>query len=58
MTYALYHGDTFIDLGTAEHLAELLGVKVQTVKFYGYQSWLERTDYRGYVLVRIEEDDE
>ena len=36
-TFALYRGDQFIDLGTIEYLANLLGVKERTIKFYGSQ---------------------
>ena len=32
--YALYHGDTFIDLGTREYLADLLGIKPKSISFY------------------------
>ena len=28
--YALYHGDNFIDIGTREYLAKLLGVTKKT----------------------------
>ena len=33
-TFALYRGDQFIDLGTIKYLANLLGVKERTIKFY------------------------
>lgn len=40
--YALYKGDNFLDLGTKEYLANLLGVKEETIKFYGTPSYLKR----------------
>lgn len=54
--YALYHGDRFIDLGTKKYLANLLGVKEKTISFYSSQIWLKRTNYRGYIVIKIEED--
>lgn len=54
--YALYHGDIFIDLGTKEYLAKLLNVKPRTITFYSTPTWLKRTNYNGYVVIRIEDD--
>ena len=54
--YALYHGDTFIDLGTKEYLAKLMGVKKKTISFYMSPTWLNRTNYNGYVVIKSEED--
>lgn len=33
--YALYRGEKFLGIGTKKELAELLGVKVETISFYG-----------------------
>lgn len=54
--YALYHGDTFIDLGTKKYLAELLGVHPRTINFYMTPTHLKRTNYRSYIVIKIEED--
>ena len=54
--YALYHGDKFIDLGTRKYLANLLGVKEKTISFYSSQTWLKRTKYKSYIVIRIEEE--
>lgn len=32
--YAIYKGDTFIDVGTAKELARSQGIKIETVRFY------------------------
>ena len=54
--YALYHGDKFIDLGTKEYLANLLGVKVHTIEYYMTPVHLKRTKYKGYIVIKIEEE--
>lgn len=41
--YALYHGDTFVDLGTKKYLAELLKVSVRTITFYMTPTYQKRT---------------
>ena len=40
--YALYKGDEFLEIGTKEFLAKLLGVKPETIKVYGTPSYLKR----------------
>lgn len=55
-TFALYRGDQFIDLGTIEYLANLLGVKERTIKFYSTPTYQKRNNYQGYVVIRIEDD--
>ncbi len=54
--YALYHGDIFIDLGTKEYLAKLINVKVNSIKFYMSSTYLKRTNYNGWIVIKIEED--
>lgn len=54
--YALYHGDKFIDLGTRKYLANLLGVSKKTISFYGSPTYKKRTNYNGYIVIKIEED--
>lgn len=63
MMYALYKGDNFIDLGTKEYLAELIGVDVKTILFYSSPVYLRRIEKRGIdsnamIVVKIEDDDE
>lgn len=53
--YALYHGDKFIDIGTKEYLAKLLGVSVKTISFYMSPVYQRRNNYKGYVVIKIEE---
>ena len=54
-TYALYNGDTFIDLGSRKHIAELLGVKERTVDFYTSPVWRRRhkTEDTGIIVIII-----
>lgn len=59
-TFALYRGDEFVDVGTAEEIAKRLGCKPDTIRFYAtpsYQARLKDRDKR-LIAVRIEEDDE
>ena len=63
--YAVYQGDTFIDLGTIQELSERMGVKPDTLKFMTYPSYHKRLEKRncnyskGYMIViKIEEDSE
>ena len=55
--YALYHGDNFIDLGTKQYLANLLKVKIKTISFYATITHKKRTNYQGYVVIKIEEEE-
>ena len=57
-TYALYHGDTVLTIGTVEELAKYLGVTKRTIKFYSTPTHLKRTNYNGYIVIKIEEDKE
>lgn len=56
MMYALYKGDTFIDLGTKEYLAQKLNVKVATIVFYMTPTYRKRTKDNAYIVIKIEED--
>lgn len=51
--YALYHGDEFIDMGSKEHLAKILNVKVRTIEFYLSPTYKKRTNYNGYIVIRV-----
>ena len=53
--YALYKGDTFIDLGTKEYLAKLLNVKKDTITFYGSPTYRRRTKDNAYIVIPIKE---
>lgn len=54
--YALYHGDTFIDLGTREYLAKLLNVTPKTISFYASPTYRKRTNDNGYIVIKVEDD--
>ena len=51
--YALYKGDTFIDIGTLRQLAKKMNVKYESMSFYRSPTYLKRTNYHGYVLVEV-----
>lgn len=53
--YALYHGDTFIDLGTKEYLAYILNVKIRTIDFYMSPTYKKRTNYSGWLVIRVDD---
>lgn len=55
--YALYKGDTFIDLGTRKYLAALLKVTIDTISFYASPTYKKRTNYNGWVVIKIEEEE-
>lgn len=44
--YALYKGDKLIGVGTVAKLARVLGVKRETVKFYGTKTYKRRLEDR------------
>ena len=50
--YALYKGDVFIDLGTKDYLAKLLGVTKKTISFYMSPTYQKRNNYKGWVVVK------
>lgn len=57
--YALYKGDTFIDLGTKRYLAEALGVTPATIGFYSQPAHRRKHKGDNYIIViRIEDDEE
>ena len=58
--YALYKGDKFIDLGTKEYLANLLGVKRYTIYFYSTPTYKKRVmDYSNrYIVIEVGDDEE
>ncbi len=54
--YAIYKGDTFIDVGTAKELARSQGIKIKTVQFYASGASKRRagTSTKRIVVVRVE----
>lgn len=56
--YALYKGDKFLVLGTKEELAEYLGVKVDTITYYGsnaYQRKGKNDTNERYIVIKVED---
>lgn len=53
--YALYHGDKFVDMGTKEYLANLIGVSKETIEHYMTPAYKKRTNYNGWIVIKIEE---
>lgn len=63
MEYAVYKGDTFICMGTAEECAEEMGILVKSFKFYLTPSYQNRINKRkrakNYITVdRMNEDED
>lgn len=54
--YAVYKGDKFIDLGTADYLANKLGVSVETIRFRSTPAYKKRVTDDALITVRIEDD--
>lgn len=54
-TYALYYGDTFIDLGTRKHIAEIMGVTEKTVEWYTTPVWRRRhkNQDKGIIIIKF-----
>lgn len=55
--YALYKGDHFIDIGTREYLANLIGVTPKTISFYASPAQIKRNGNNCYICVRIKDDE-
>jgi len=58
--FAVYRGDEFVDVGTAEQIAKRIGCKPDTIRFYAtpsYQARLKDKDNR-LIAVRIDKEDE
>lgn len=61
--YALYRGDEFLEMGTAEFLAKFLGVQLRTIYFLASPVNLRRIEKRGesknaLICVRVGLEDE
>lgn len=55
--YALYKGDKLLAVGTRKEIAEQMGIKPETVTFYGTPSGAKRSK-NGRVVIPLEEDDD
>ncbi len=54
LEYALYKGDEIIAVGTKTQIAEKLGIKRESVRFYGTPSYIKRTsESNGRRLVEV-----
>ncbi len=56
--YAIYRGDTFIDLGTLDELAERTGKSRNHLQWMATcKRWKEKKHKGGFTIFLIEEDD-
>ena len=58
-TYALYRGDTFLELGSKIKLANFLGCSIDTISYYlskAYQRKCEGHYGRRIIVIEIEEE--
>lgn len=55
--YALYRGDEFVDLGTADELASRRGCKASSIKFMASPAYHRRHGYESVKAYKIPEDD-
>lgn len=53
--YALYHGDDYLMQGSKQEIADYLGVKIRTIDFYLSPTYKKRTNYNGYLVIRVED---
>lgn len=51
--YALYRGDTFIDVGTDEEIASNLGISSGAIRGYATEKHRKRTSEKAYRAVKI-----
>ena len=51
--FALYKGEDLFAFGTRKELAEKIGVKEETIMFYGSPTYQKRVDGRGWAVVEI-----
>lgn len=54
--YAVYKGDRFLDLGTADYLSKKFKVKKETVWFWNSPANKRRMKRNRKVAIKIEED--
>ncbi len=55
--YALYRGDEFIDVGTADELAERHGVRAETIRWMSTPAFHKRGSAKKLTAYKIEEDE-
>lgn len=55
--YAVYRDDDFEAVGTLDEVADVLGVKPETVKWYASASRRAKRHDRGRYAIRLEEDE-
>ena len=56
--YAVYKGDEFLAIGTAEELAEKFNVRPRTVKDWSCPSYYKRGGRKIAILLEDDEDDD
>lgn len=55
MEYALYKGDTLLQIGTVDELAAFKNVKRETILFYTSRAYRERTSEKnGLRVIKID----
>jgi hypothetical protein len=58
--YALYKGDTFVDLGTMSHLSKVTGKSSDTLRFLSTPTYIsalaKTTRTAAMVVIKIEEE--
>ena len=55
--YAIYKGDTFIDLGTLDYLSQKYNISKQVLRNYTTPTYHTRNKGNAIILIKIEEDD-
>jgi hypothetical protein len=60
--YAVYKGDEFLCVGTAEECAKYLGVLPRTVRYYSYEKYLKKVEKRKnpknfIIAVKLDDED-
>lgn len=59
--YAIYKGDTFLDIGTLKELAKKFNVKEKTIYFYSTEVYKKRRNYNFdncYIVIEVDESDD
>lgn len=51
--FALYKGENLIAFGSRKELAEKIGVKEESIKFYGSPTYQKRTNGRSWAVVEV-----
>jgi hypothetical protein len=60
--YAIYKGDEFLCVGTAEECAKYLGILPRTVRYYSYEKYRKKVEKRknpkNYIIaVKLDDED-